>query len=72
VTIISMRMPDELLETLDQWASARRVTRSELLRALVEDLQDLGEPPPAPQTAAEMLAELEDAEFEALSALSRR
>ena len=67
-----MRLPAELLETLDAFAAAQRVSRSALIRGLLEDGLDAGELPRAPApSSAEMLAELRAAEDERLREMTR-
>lgn len=72
MVVISTRVPAELAEVLDAWAAAQRVTRGALLRALVEDVVDSGEPPSPSPSTAELLAELRAAEDERLRELTRR
>ena len=67
MVVISTRVPAELLEVVDAAAVALGRTRSAVLRALVEDMADLGELPDVAPTRQEQL----DAELEHLRALSR-
>lgn len=72
MVVLSTRVPAELAEALDTWAAQQHVTRAALLRAIVEDVIDVGEPPSVPQSTSELLAELRAVEDEHLRELSRR
>jgi predicted DNA-binding protein len=74
---IGTRVPAELAKAVDRWAANRRVTRSAVLRALIEDAVDAAGdlPEPSPSSAAEMIEQLradDEAMFERLRELSRR
>jgi predicted transcriptional regulator len=47
-TVVSTRLPDDLLQAIDAAAAERQATRSALLRALVEDAVDVGDLPDVP------------------------
>lgn len=66
-SIVSVRLPGELVDALDAWADALGATRSTVLRGLIEDGIDAGELPSVPPTRQELL----DVEFERLRELSR-
>ncbi len=64
-------MPASLLEAVDAAAVGRRVTRSQLIRGVLEDAIDAGDlPSVAPLTAMELRADA-DAELERLRELTR-
>jgi hypothetical protein len=72
-TIVSARMPEELVAALNAWAIRHRTSRSAVLRALVEDAVDAGEPPDAPAPAVtvdDIVEELRDEELERLRELA--
>ena len=48
--MVSMRLPAERIEAIDDWAEKEGVSRSEAIRRLVE--QALGEPPKATKPRA--------------------
>jgi hypothetical protein len=55
MVVISTRVTAELADALDARAVALGATRSALLRALIEDAADSGEPPSMPPTRQEQL-----------------
>lgn len=67
MVVISTRVPPELLQAVDAAVVALGTTRSAMLRALIEDIADLGELPSVPPTRQQQL----DDELERLRELSR-
>lgn len=69
MSLITLRMPAELLEAVEAAAAERHVKRSALIRAVLEDAIDVGALPTvsqAPATTAELLEQLRDDELERL------
>ena len=54
---ISVRVPVELPEAVDGWAVALGTSRSSVIRGVLEDMVDAGEPPVVPPTRQEELDE---------------
>jgi hypothetical protein len=68
---ISVRLPDALVAALASASEERGVTRSRLVRAVLEDALDGGTVPDVPETAREVLRRLQLEEVARLNALAR-
>ncbi len=67
---INLRLRPSLLEAVDLAAAERGVTRTALIRGVLEDALDDGSLPKTPRTADELLAQLCDGEMEHLRRLT--